>query len=114
MVKEPKPVTNVPVELKEDTKSAHRILDSYHLSEKSNLLSSSGRYVFKVSINANKIEVRKAVEAVYGVHVVSVNMVVVAGKQRRTGRVSGRTQDWKKAVVTLKAGEKITGLAEGV
>ena len=114
MVKEQKPAKTPSVELKQDTKRAHRVLDSYHLSEKSNALSNTGRYVFKISRTANKIEVRKAVEAVYGVRVASVNIIVMAGKQRRYGRTLGRTQDWKKAVVTLKAGEKITGLAEGV
>ncbi|HEX5429612.1 MAG TPA: 50S ribosomal protein L23 [Patescibacteria group bacterium] len=100
--------------LKEDTGRAHHILLNYHLSEKSNLLSTFGRYVFKVSRHANKLEVRKAVEKVYDVHVVSVNIVRSRGKVRRSGRVVGKTSDWKKAYVTLKEGEKISGLAEGV
>ena len=102
------------VKLKEDTGTAHRILISYHLSEKSNLFSTQSRYVFKVSNNANKIEVRKAVEKVYDVHVVRVNIINTKGKTRRQGRVTGTTSDWKKAIVTLKDGEKISGLAEGV
>lgn len=78
------------------------------------MLAGSGRYVFKVPTSTNKIEVRKAVQAVYGVNVVGVNMVSVKGKQRRQGRKLGRTSDWKKAIVTLKSGEKISGLSEGV
>ena len=103
-----------PVVLKENTGSAHRVLRHYHLSEKTNLFATTGRYVFKVSKDTNKIEVKKAVEKVYDVHVTKVNMVNVPGKKRRQGRVTGRTQDWKKAIVFLKTGERISGLAEGV
>ena len=86
----------------------------HHLTEKTNQFSNSGRYVFKVSKSANKIEVKKAIEKVYDVHVVNVNMMNVLGKKRRQGKTTGRTQDWKKAIVTLKNGERIAGLAEGV
>jgi large subunit ribosomal protein L23 len=103
-----------PVQLKDDTGHAHRILKQYHLSEKTNQFSSLGRYVFVVDKRANKIEVKKAIENVYDVHVTSVNMVNVKGKKRAYGRTMGKTSDWKKAIVTLKAGEKISGLAEGV
>ncbi|HEX9503885.1 MAG TPA: 50S ribosomal protein L23 [Patescibacteria group bacterium] len=102
-----------PVALKENTGSAHRVLKHHHLSEKTNAFATTGRYVFKVSKDANKIEVKKAVEKVYDVHVAKVNMVNVPGKKRRQGRVTGRTQDWKKAIVFLKTGERIAGLAEG-
>ncbi len=106
--------SNKPTVLKENTGMAHRLLKNHHLSEKTNQLSGTGRYVFRVSTKANKIEVKKAIEKVYDVHVVKVNMVNVLGKKRRQGRTFGRTQDWKKAIVTLKAGEQISGLAEGV
>lgn len=102
------------VALKEDTGRAHRILQQYHLSEKTNALSSAGRYVFVVQKGANKIEIKKAVESVYDVHVTSVNVLNTKGKNRTYGKTSGRTSDWKKAIVTLRAGEKISGLAEGV
>ncbi|OGE83586.1 MAG: 50S ribosomal protein L23 [Candidatus Doudnabacteria bacterium RIFCSPLOWO2_01_FULL_44_21] len=90
------------------------MLYHHHLSEKTNQFSQSGRYVFRVSKKANKIEVKKAIESVYDVHVVKVNMINTPGKVRRQGRTFGRTQDWKKAIVTLKTGEQISGLAEGV
>jgi large subunit ribosomal protein L23 len=105
---------STPVVLKDNTGLAHRILKNHHLSEKTNLLSGQGRYVFRVATNTNKIEVKKAIEKVYDVHVVKVNMVNVLGKSRRQGRTKGHTQDWKKAIVTLKNGERIAGLAEGV
>jgi large subunit ribosomal protein L23 len=114
MVKEGEAKTAAPVKLKENTGRAHQVLKQYHLSEKTNQLSSIGRYVFVVDGKTNKIEVKKAVEAVYDVHVVSVNILNTKGKSRRYGKTSGRTSDWKKAIVTLKAGEKISGLAEGV
>jgi large subunit ribosomal protein L23 len=117
MVKEPAVAASSDkqeVKLKDDTGLAHKILISYHLSEKSNVFSTQSRYVFKVHNNANKIEVKKAVEKVYDVHVIGVNMINTKGKSRRQGRVVGTTSDWKKAVVTLKEGEKISGLAEGV
>lgn len=114
MVKEDTKSEKKAVVLKEDTGHAHRVLRRYHLSEKTNALSSVGRYVFVVSGKSNKIEVKKAVEKVYDVHVVKVNILNTKGKNRNYGRTSGRTSDWKKAIVTLKAGEKISGLAEGV
>jgi large subunit ribosomal protein L23 len=114
MVKDEQPKKAVEVKLKEDTGTAHRILHNYHLSEKTNQFSNDGRYVFRVAKNANKITVKKAVESVYDVHVANVNILNTPGKVRRQGRTYGRTSDWKKAIVTLKPGEKITGLAEGV
>jgi large subunit ribosomal protein L23 len=114
MVKESPKADKAPIQLKENTGRAHRVLKQYHLSEKTNQLSSIGRYVFVVDNKANKIEVKKAVESVYDVHVTSVNIVNIKGKFRAYGRTSGMTSSWKKAIVTLKAGEKISGLAEGV
>ncbi len=115
MVKEESGITNHESRItKENTGRAHRVLMHYHLSEKSNQFSQNGRYVFRVAKNTNKIEVKKAVERVYDVHVTSVNMISVGGKKRRQGRTVGRTGDWKKAIVTLKDGERISSLAEGV
>jgi large subunit ribosomal protein L23 len=114
MVKEDNKAESKKVALKEDTGRAHRVLKQYHLSEKTNILSSIGRYVFVVDRTSNKIEIKKAVESVYDVHVTGVNIVNTKGKRRNYGRTSGRTSDWKKAIVTLKPGEKISGLAEGV
>lgn len=107
-------VAKTPVVLKENTGTAHRILRRHHLSEKTNSFAAIGRYVFKVAKTANKIEVKKAVESVYDVHVAGVNIINVSGKKRRQGKSVGRTQDWKKAIVTLKNGERIAGLSEGI
>ena len=114
LVKEPVNEAKQEVKIKEDAGSAYRVLKSAHLSEKTTALAHDGRYVFKVNNQANKIEIAKAVEKAYDVHVVSVNIVTSKGKIRRMGRRFGRTSDWKKAIVTLKTGERIQGLVEGI
>lgn len=84
-----------------------------HVSEKAATLADRGIYVFDVPLSANKIEIRKAVEAIYHVHVVSVRTQRGIGKFVQRGKVSGRRSDWKKALVELKHGETIA-LVEGV
>lgn len=66
--------------------------------------------VFEVSIRANKIDVRRAVEQLFGSKVASVRTEIMHGKVKRQGRFSGQRKDWKKAWVRLKAGEKIPEL----
>ncbi len=82
------------------------------ISEKAGHLTSLNKYVFKVKTGANKVEVKKAVESFYKVKVVQVNMVRNQGKNRNFGRTTGRTSDFKKAIVTLKKGDKIEGLTD--
>ena len=66
------------------------------------------KYLFEVDINANKIQVRDAVEKIFSVKVEKVNTLRVRGKTRRLGRFpEGRKPTWKKAIVTLKAGDRI-------
>ncbi len=78
------------------------------LTEKSNRLAGQGKYVFRVADYANKVEIRRAVEHAFQVHVTKVNIVRVRGKQRRLGRYpAGRTENWKKAIVTLAKGQSI-------
>jgi large subunit ribosomal protein L23 len=67
----------------------------------------SNQYPFEVSRDANKIEIKRAVETLFSVKVESVRTQQVRGKVRRQGRYSGRRSDWKKAVVTLKPDQKI-------
>lgn len=70
---------------------------------------SGGRnaYHFRVPLDANKIEIRRAIETLFGVHVLAVNTLRVLGKVRRRGMKAGRTQAWKKAMVTLAEGETL-------
>ncbi|HUK42193.1 MAG TPA: 50S ribosomal protein L23 [Candidatus Acidoferrales bacterium] len=77
------------------------------ISEKGSLLAEHNQVLFKVRPDANKIEVRKAVETLFKVKVVNVRMSRYLGKLRRVGRSMGRRPLWKKAYVTLKEGDKI-------
>ena len=77
------------------------------ITEKSTGLGESNSYVFKVKSDANKVEIAKAVEALFKVTVVSVNTITVPGKLKRQGRSQGLTPQWKKAIVTLKDGDRI-------
>ena len=84
------------------------------ISEKAGKMVSMNKYTFKVLKATNKVEVKKAVESFYKVKVIQVNMVNNQGKARTFGRTSGRTQAFKKAIVTLKKGDKIEGLTDVV
>lgn len=92
---------------KEDTGDAYRILLRPLVTEKATNLASENKYVFEVSPDANKVEVRKAIKNVYGLNPVSVNILNVSGKKIRFGKTSGRTKNKKKAIVAFKKGEKI-------
>jgi large subunit ribosomal protein L23 len=82
------------------------VLVKPHLTEKASRLQETQRaYVFKVLPAANKMEVKQAVEEMFAVKVLSVNVGNVNGKAKRVGVRRGRTNDWKKAYVTLSEGE---------
>ena len=83
------------------------------ITEKGTRLRSTGnQYLFQVHPDANKIEIKWAVEQIYSVKVESVRTMVLAGKPRRYGRYTGRTSRWKKAVVKLQEGQKIEAFDE--
>ncbi|MBU1888194.1 MAG: 50S ribosomal protein L23, partial [Candidatus Omnitrophica bacterium] len=65
------------------------------------------KYLFHVAIDANKIQIKQAIEDVYNVNVIKVNTAVMRGKIKRLRYKAGKTPDWKKAIVTLKEGDKI-------
>lgn len=77
------------------------------ISEKAIYLAERGIYIFEVPTSANKIEVAKAVESAFKVNVTDVNMVIAKGKLKRFKQILGRRQDIKKAMVKVKAGQKI-------
>ena len=73
------------------------------------------KYVFEVAKNAGKVEIKKAVEEIFGVKVASVNTLTVPGKKKRMGAARpGRTKDWKKAIVQLTEDSKTIELFEGM
>jgi large subunit ribosomal protein L23 len=83
------------------------------LTEKANLLrEKNNQVVFEVARTANKVEIKDAVQKLFKVHVMHVNTMVMRGKERRMGRGYAKTQNWKKAVVTLKAGDSIDFFAD--
>ncbi|HLC99417.1 MAG TPA: 50S ribosomal protein L23 [Patescibacteria group bacterium] len=77
------------------------------VSEKGTMLSEIGKYLFDVNKSANRIEVKKAVERIYNVHVEKVNVLPVRSRFVRYGKASGWTKRRKKAIVQLRKGEKI-------
>jgi large subunit ribosomal protein L23 len=77
------------------------------VSEKSYVLASADRYTFRVHPDANKTQIRQAVEALFEVDVVEVRTMSVKSKPKRRGHTSGRTRSWKKAVVQIKPGQQI-------
>jgi len=85
------------------------------ITEKSTIVKENLRTVaFKVLRDANKIEIKDAVEKMFKVKVQSVRTAIFHGKKRRQGRFTGRRPDWKKAYVTLKEGEKMIEFSEAV
>ena len=86
---------------------AAKILVSPHITEKATALTEENKYVFKVFQKANKIEIKKAIEDLYGVDVIGVNVINVPRRQRRLGRQMGWRKGYKKAIVKIKKGQKI-------
>jgi large subunit ribosomal protein L23 len=82
------------------------------LTEKSNTLRGQNQVVFEVLRGANKIQIKSAVQKLFGVKVESVNTMIYRGKDRRMGRGYAKMQNWKKAVVTLAEGENIDFFSE--
>ncbi len=82
------------------------------VTEQSTIMQERGKYVFQVQKGANKADVKAAVEKVFEVKVVDVNTMIIKGKTKRFGPRPVAKPNWKKAVVTLKAGDTIT-LFEG-
>lgn len=88
-------------------KLAREIIIKPVVTEKSVDLMQENKYCFKVAKDANKIEIKNAIEEIFKVTVVNVNTVNVHGKMKRMGRPQGMTASWKKAVVTLREGDSI-------
>jgi len=83
------------------------------VTEKSTTLQTAGKYAFEVDREANKQQIKEAVEKAFKVKVTAVNVINVTGASKRVGRKMTTSPSWKKAIVTLKAGDKIQ-LFEGV
>jgi len=88
-------------------RNPHEVLIKPVVSEKTTDLMAENKYTFQVDPNANKIEIKHAVESIFKVDVTEVRTMKVNGKLKRQGRFTGYTSDWKKAIVTLKEGQRI-------
>jgi len=92
----------------------HQVIKKILITEKSTIArDESNKYFFEVDRKANKVEISKAVEKLFKVTVADVRVINVLGKKKRLGRTVGQKRSWKKAIVTLAAGNRIE-VAEGV
>lgn len=85
----------------------YQVLKEPHISEKATALAQQNQYVFKVYPRTNKIEIKKAVQALYGVDVISVKIIKIPKRRRRLGKISGWRKGYKKAIIKIKEGQKI-------
>jgi large subunit ribosomal protein L23 len=85
-----------------------KLLRNPHLTEKTwTQKELSNQVTFMVDLKANKVEIKRTIEDMFKVTVLGVNTIRVRGKEKRMGRFTGRRPDWKKAIVTLKEGDRI-------
>ena len=94
--------------------NAHDIIIRPIITEKSMMGIAEKKYTFKVDVNANKVEIKKAVEEIFGVKVEKVNTINVLGKFKRMGVHVGKRADWKKAIVKLTDDSKTIEFFEGM
>lgn len=93
--------------------NAYKILARPLVTEKGSMLNAAGKYIFEVAKGANKIDIAKAIKEVYGVKPTDINIMNFEGKKARSGKITGKRKDWKKAIITLPKGESIQ-VYEGV
>ena len=92
----------------------YRVVNKPLVTEKGTTMLADGNWVtFDVNMDANKIQIREAIQKIFNVSVLKVNTQIVRGKRRRFGRTMGQSKAWKKAMVQLKEGDKIE-IFEGV
>ena len=90
-----------------ESEVAWKVLQHPYISEKASNLVKENQYIFRVFSEANKVEIKKAIEDVYGVDVEEVKIVKIPSKKRRLGRIEGTKSGFKKAIVKIKQGQII-------
>jgi large subunit ribosomal protein L23 len=91
----------------------HSVIRYPSITEKNTTLrTSQNKFVFEVAPESTKPQIKKAVEKLFGVTVLSVNTIVVKGKQKRQGRTAGYRPNWKKAIVKIQTGQTIAKFGE--
>jgi len=93
--------------------NAYRVLVKPLITEKATGLGVENKYIFAVEKKSNKIEIAKAIDEIYGIKPVSVNVINMKGKKSRYGKITGKRKDWKKAIIELPKGKTIK-IYEGV
>ncbi len=88
-------------------KMAHKVLVEPIITEASTAAAQLNKYIFKVTRNADKRQIKRAIKELYSVDAISVRTINVSGKKRMRGRIEGKTASYKKAIVTVKEGESI-------
>ena len=99
--------TPVPSKPKKISGQAYGVIKRPHVTEKATDSTLKDQYIFEVFSGSNKNQVKKAIEDIYGVDVVSVNIVNIPRKRKRLGRIEGWSGGYKKAIVRIKEGQKI-------
>ena len=90
------------------------VIRSPLITEKTSILREDGRTIaFRVAADANKVEIKRAIEQLLGAKVATVRTSITHGKVKRQGRFAGQRSDWKKAYVTLRQGQKMPEFLEG-
>jgi large subunit ribosomal protein L23 len=97
----------MPKETKTTENIAYRILVEPWITEAATMAAQMNKYIFKVAKSASKSEVKRSIEDLYKVTVLSVRTVTIPGKRRVRGRIVGRKPGFKKAIITVKEGESI-------
>lgn len=98
---------------KDNSNLAYRILIKPLITEKATNLVSLNKYAFQVAKSANKAEIKRAIKTLYGYDPISINIINERGNKVTYGRIKGKKSSWKKAIITLKPGEKLE-IYEGV
>lgn len=93
---------------KEKTPIAWKTVESPYISEKATELSKDNRYLFKVMSHTNKTQIKQAIKELYGVDVISVRTINILRKKKRLGRHKGWVKGFKKAIVQIKEGQRIS------
>jgi len=113
LAKDKQKVASAKAEVKDKTGSASQVILRPLQTEKVTDQMTWGQYTFEVATGTNKSEIKKAIKAIYNVEPARVNIVNLRGKAVRFGRIWSKRKNWKKAIVTLKPGDKIE-VYEGV
>jgi large subunit ribosomal protein L23 len=101
------PAKSVPASKIRNAKFSYETVKNPHISEKASTLAEKDQYIFEISPRANKNEVKSAIEGIYKVNVLSVNVIRIPAKKRRLGKTQGWRKSYKKAIVKIKNGQKI-------